>query len=64
MNARSVAAQASYTDGLEVFAIGLDDEVYHSWCERVGGPWVEWTLLEHESSPLRTTSVARPVPSR
>ena len=46
--ARSLTAQASFTDG-------LDDEVYHTWCESVGWPWQEWTLLDRESSPLRVT---------
>ena len=45
--------QASYTDGLEAFAIGMDDEVDHKWCERVGTPWTEWAVLEYEASPLR-----------
>ena len=53
--AKSVAAQPSYTDGLEVFAIASDDAVYHTWCERMDWPWTRWTLLEREPqtrSPL------------
>jgi hypothetical protein len=51
--ARSIAAQVSYSDGLEVFTVGLDDEIRHRWCDRLDLPWKEWMLLDYEASPLR-----------
>jgi hypothetical protein len=47
-SATEVAGQASYSDGLEVFVIGRDDEVSHRWCNRVDWPWLQWTLLDDE----------------
>jgi hypothetical protein len=57
--AKSLAAQISYADGLEVFAVGMHDDVYHKWCDRLESPWTEWTLLDREASPLRLTGDRR-----
>jgi hypothetical protein len=54
----AVSAQTSYTDGLEVFALGLDGEVNHKWCERLDWPWTDWTPLDYEASPLRPQPTA------
>jgi hypothetical protein len=50
-SAKRIAAQPSWTDGLEVFAIG-DDEIRHAWAERVGRPWTVGRLLDHETAPV------------
>ena len=47
--ARSVAARPGYVDGLEAFIVGLNGEVYHNWCDRMGEPWVGWRLLDRET---------------
>jgi hypothetical protein len=51
--ARSIAAQSSYADGLEVFAVTMHGDVSHKWCDRLDSPWTEWTLLDREVSSLR-----------
>jgi hypothetical protein len=50
--ARRVAAQTGYSDGLEVFAIGLDAEVSHTWCDSLDAKWSAWQPLDYESSSL------------
>ena len=52
-NAKVVLGQQSYTDGLEAFVLGADDELRHAWCERLGAPWTDWLLLERETAGLR-----------
>ena len=52
-HAKAVLGQQSYTDGLEAFVLGTDDEIRHAWCERLGTPWTEWLLLERETAGLR-----------
>lgn len=38
--------------GLKAFAVGMQDDVYHKWYDRLDSPWTEWILLDHEASPL------------
>jgi hypothetical protein len=52
-----VVLQPSYTEGLEAFVLGTDDEVRHAWCPRLGAPWTDWQLLEREMSGLRLAPV-------
>ena len=52
MMVRVTIAQPSYTDGLEVFRIGMDHELSHRWCDSLEGPWTDWVPLEREGSPF------------
>jgi hypothetical protein len=36
-----------------VFSIGLDDEVYHKWCDRLDWEWTDWALPDREGSSAR-----------
>ena len=51
--ARNVVAQPSYTDGLEVFRIGVDHEISHRWSDSLEAPWTDWMPLDQEESAFR-----------